>query len=87
MTNLIDRNDKSVKVHNKCSKIPTPTSHVLGYSCANIRFEQLDLSSKLELITGTYELPFLTTTNTCTITSHNIEIPLESSCTGVLISP
>jgi len=74
----MDGNDKFVTVHNKCSKIPPPTSMYFGCCCAKIRFKQLYLSNHSQLVTCTYELSFLTTTNT--ITSHSIEIPLESPC-------
>jgi len=30
MTNMMERNDKFVTVHNKCSKIPPPTSTYLA---------------------------------------------------------
>jgi hypothetical protein len=54
---------------------PTANPTVLGYSCAKVRFKQHCLSNHSELITGTYELSSLTTTNT--ITSNNIELPLK----------
>jgi hypothetical protein len=57
---------------------PTTNLNVLGYCCAKIRFKQLYLSNHSELITCTYELPFLT--KTYTITSHNTELHPISPC-------
>jgi len=57
---------------------PTDTLNVLGYSCAKITFKQLYLGNHSELVTSTYELSFLTMTNT--VTSHSIELPAESPC-------
>jgi hypothetical protein len=54
---------------------PTTNLNILGYCCAKITFKQLYLSNHSGLITGTYKLSFLTTTNT--ITSHSIEFPPE----------
>jgi hypothetical protein len=55
---------------------PIASLNILGYSCAKIRFKQLYLSNASELITGTCELSFLTTTNI--ITCHSIELTPES---------
>ena len=63
---------------------PTDTHSVLGYSCTKIRFKQLYLGNHSELITGTYELSFLTTNNT--VISHSIELPTESPCIYVYTS-
>jgi len=60
---------------------PTVTLNLLGYSCAKITFKQLYLGTHSELITGTYELSFLTTS--ITVTSHSTELPPESPCVHV----
>jgi len=57
---------------------PTANISALSNSCARIRFKQFYLSNHSELITYSYKLPFLTTTNT--ITSHNTELLPESPC-------
>jgi len=52
---------------------PSAALNELGNSCAKITFKELYPGNHLELVTGTYELSFLTTTKI--ITSHNIELP------------
>ena len=56
-------------------KINARKSHQPQYTwllLSKIRFKQLYLSNHSELITGTYEHSFFTTTNT--VTSHSIEL-------------
>ena len=55
------------------SENPSAALNELGNSCAKITFKELYPGNHLELVTGTYELSFLTTTKI--ITSHNIELP------------
>ena len=66
---------------------PIATLNVLSISCAKIRYKQIYLGNHSELITVTYEISSLTTTNT--IISHNIELPLESSLVwfGLFVHP
>ena len=64
---------------------PTVTLNVLGNFCAKITFKHLYLSNHSELVTGTYELSFLTTTNT--ITTRNAELPLNHLWFGLFVHP
>ena len=56
---------------------PTATLNVFDSSCAKMTYKHVYLANHSELITGTYELSFLTMINI--ITSHNIQIHPESS--------
>jgi CHAT domain-containing protein len=55
---------------------PTATLNVFDSSCAKMTYKHVYLANHSELITGTYELSFLTIANN--ITSHNTELPPES---------
>ena len=62
---------------------PTANLNVLSISCAKISVKQLYHINHSEFVTGTYELSFLTKTNT--ITSYSIELPLPPFHCNILL--